>query len=66
MDRKEHSATHDGRFPISNKQQAMSALKLRGHNTTKSQRLSIIRRAAKFVPAMAAAALKADKAAGLV
>lgn len=30
-DRKEHSATGDGRFPIKNKAQAKSAIRLRGH-----------------------------------
>jgi len=65
-DRKEHSATGDGRFPIATKQQAISALKLRGHAKDKSERRAIIRRAAKFVPAMAAKALEADKTAGLI
>lgn len=65
-DRKEHSAVGGGRFPIATKQQAISALKLRGHAHNKSERRAIIRRAAKFVPAMAAKALEADKKAGLV
>lgn len=65
-DRKEHSATGDGRFPIATKQQAISALGLRGHNTTKEERRKIIRRAAKFVPEMARKAWEADKKAGLI
>ena len=65
-DRKEHSATGDGRFPIATKQQAISALKLRGHAKGKDERRSIIRRAAKFVPAMARRAWDDDKKAGLI
>ena len=66
QDRKEHSATGDGRFPIATKQQAISALKLRGHAKDKGERRSIIRRAAKFVPAMAKEAWNKDKEAGLI
>jgi len=65
-DRKEHAVGDNGRFPIATKQQAISALKLRGHAKNKAERRAIIRRAAKFVPAMARAALEKDKAAGLV
>jgi hypothetical protein len=65
-DRQKHSATGDGRFPIATKQQAISALRLRGHAHGKAERRAIIRRASKFVPAMAAECLKKDKAAGLV
>lgn len=63
-DRKEHSATGDGRFPIATRQQAISALKLRGHAKNKAERRAIIRRAAKFVPEQARAALEADKKSG--
>ena len=63
-DRKEHSAVGGGRFPIATRQQAISALKLRGHARNSAERRAIIRKAAKFVPAAAAAALKADKASG--
>jgi hypothetical protein len=65
-DRQKHSAVGGGRFPIATKQQAISAIRLRGHAHGKAERRAIIRRAAKFVPAMAAAALEKDKAAGLV
>ena len=65
-DRREGSATGDGRFPITNRAQATSALKLRGHNTNKAQRRAIIRRAAKFLPAAAKAAWEADKASGAI
>jgi len=65
-DRERHSATGDERFPIKNRSQAGSALKLRGHNTTKAQRRAIIRRAAKFLPAAAKAAWTADKEKGLI
>ncbi len=65
-DRREHSATDDGRFPITNRAQAASALKLRGHNTTKEQRRSIIRRAAKFLPQQAKKAWEEDTAQGLI
>ena len=65
-DREKHSATHDGRFPIKNKSQARSALRLRGHAGSKEARRAIIRRAAKFLPAAAHAAMEADKKAGKV
>jgi hypothetical protein len=65
-DREKGSATGDGRFPITNKAQAMSALRLRGHNTSKAQRQAIIRRAARYVPAAAKAALESDKKAGAI
>ena len=65
-DRKKHSAVGGGRFPIATKQQAISALKLRGHARNKAERRAIIRRAAKFVPAMAKAAWEKDKEAGLI
>lgn len=65
-DRKKHSATGDGRFPIKNKAQARSALRLRGHAKNKAERRAIIRRAAKFLPAAAKAAYEADKKAGKI
>jgi hypothetical protein len=65
-DRKNHSATGDGRFPINSSSEAKSALELRGHATDKSQRRSIIRRAAKYLPAAAKAAWTEDKAKGLI
>jgi hypothetical protein len=65
-DREKGSATGNGRFPITNKAQAMSALHLRGHNTSKAQRRAIIRRAAKYCPGAAKAAMDADKKAGLI
>lgn len=65
-DRKEHSATGDGRFPITNKAQAMSALKLRGHAHGKEERRKIINRAARFVPEAAKKAREADEKAGLI
>lgn len=65
-DRKEHSATGDGRFPIATKAQAISAIRLRGHAHNKAERRSILRRAAKFVPEMARKAWEKDKAAGLI
>jgi hypothetical protein len=65
-DRKKHSATGDGRFPIATKQQAISALRLRGHAKNKAERRAIIRRAAKFVPEMARQALENDRKKGLI
>jgi hypothetical protein len=65
-DRKEHSATGDGRFPIATRAQALSALKLRGHAKSKDERRKIIRRASKFCPEQAKAAWEADKKAGLI
>lgn len=65
-DREKHAVGDDGRFPIATRQQAISALKLRGHAKNKKERLAIIRRAAKFVPGQAKKALEKDRAAGLV
>jgi len=65
-DREKHAALSGGRFPVTNKAQAASALKLRGHTHSKAERRAVIRAAAKFLPAAAAAALKADKAKGLL
>jgi hypothetical protein len=55
-----------GRFPIATRQQAISAIKLRGHAKGKDERRAILRRAAKFVPAMAKAAAEKDRKAGLI
>lgn len=65
-DRKEHSATKDGRFPIKNKSQARSALRLRGHAGSKEARRAVIRRAGKFLPVQARQAMEADKKAGKI
>lgn len=59
-DRKKHATLSGGRFPIKNKAQAMSALKLRGHTKSTAERKKVINRAAKFVPGAAAKARKAD------
>lgn len=50
-----------GRFPIFDMKSAMSALKLRGHANSMQERMNIINRAAKYAPAAAAKARKADK-----
>lgn len=65
-DREEHATLSEGRFPIKNKAQAISALKLRGHAKNKEERRKIIRRAAKFVPEMAKKAWEEDKQKGLI
>lgn len=60
-DRKKHATLSEGRFPIKNKAQALSALKLRGHAKTPEERRKIINRAAKFAPEAARAAREADR-----
>jgi len=65
-DRKKHATLSEGRFPIKNKAQAVSALKLRGHARNKAERRKIISRAARYVPEMAKRALAEDKKKGLV
>jgi hypothetical protein len=65
-DRKESATLSDGRFPVKNKAQAISALKLRGHARNKAERRSIIRRCMKFVPALAKKAWDDDKEKGLI
>jgi hypothetical protein len=63
-DREKHSATGDGRFPIATKQQAISAIRLRGHAKSHAERMAILRRAAKFVPEMARKAMEEDRKGG--
>jgi len=58
--RKAHGVGKEKRFPIFDKKSAESALRLRGHSKTSSERASIITRAATFVPAKAKAAREAD------
>ena len=65
-DRKEHATLSGGRFPVKNKAQAVSALKLRGHAKTKEERRAIIRRCSKYIPEMAKRAWEDDKEAGLI
>lgn len=65
-DRKEHATLSEGRFPIKNRAQALSALKLRGHARNKAERRAIIRRAAKFAPEQAKKAWEEDKQKGLI
>lgn len=50
-----------GKFPIFDKRSARSALRLRGHAKSASQRRSIIARASKYVPAAARKARAADR-----
>jgi hypothetical protein len=65
-DREKHAAVSGGRFPVTNKAQAASALKLRGHTKNKAERRAVIRAAAKYLPEAARKALEADRKAGLL
>ena len=56
-----HGEKKTGRFPIFDRESANSALRLRGHSTTKKQRSNIISRAAKFAPNAAKKARVADR-----
>lgn len=49
------------RFPIFDARSARSALKLRGHGTSAAGRRKIVAKAARYAPAAAAKARKADK-----
>jgi hypothetical protein len=49
-----------GRFPIFDARSARSAIRLRGHAKSGAERRSIVRRAARYAPAAAAKARKAD------
>lgn len=51
---------------IVSKSDAVIALRFRGKNTSRSERLAIIHCAAKFVPLMAKEAMNKDKKAGLI
>jgi len=59
--RDDHATLSDGRFPIFDKKSALAALKLRGHGITDAERKKIINKAAKYAPAAAKKARKADK-----
>jgi len=65
-DRKEHATLSGGRFPVKNKAQAVSALKLRGHAKTKEERAAILRQCMKYIPEMTKRAWDEDKKAGLI
>lgn len=60
-DREKYATLSGGRFPIKNKAQAKSALKLRGHAKNNKERTKIINKAAKFLPEEAAKARKKDR-----
>jgi len=64
--RHKHATLSGDRFPIGSKQDALDALRLRGHTKSKAERRAVIRKAARYAPKAAAAALKADQAKGLV
>lgn len=51
---------------IFTKPDAVLALRFRGKNTTKTERLAIIQHAAKFVPLLAQEAMNKDKKADLI
>ena len=55
-----------GSFPIFDTTSAKSALRLRGHAKSKTDRESILKRASKYVPSAAKAARKRDRAAGKI
>jgi hypothetical protein len=59
--REDHAVLPDGRFPIFDKKSAESAIKLRGHNTSQSEREKIINAAAKYAPEAAKKAREEDK-----
>ena len=60
-DKKGTETKKDDRFPIFDPKSAKSAIRLRGHDTTKTQRIKIINKAAKYAPGAAKKARKADK-----
>ncbi len=55
-----------GKFPIFDRQSALSALRLRGHANTRAERESILRRAARYAPAAARKARMRDRASGKI
>ncbi len=58
---REKTATlSDDRFPIFDKESALAALKLRGHDTTAAERKKIINKAAEYAPEAAKKAREAD------
>lgn len=59
--RKKTATLSDDRFPIGDKKSAESAIKLRGHRTTTSERKKIVNKAAKYAPIEAKKARETDK-----
>lgn len=53
-----------GAFPIADRRSAQAALNLRGHARSRTERLDVIHRAARFLPRKAEDALRRDLAAG--
>lgn len=62
-DRKKYAVGPQGSFPIKNRSQARSALRLRGH-ASPALRRKIIRVAARYLPKAAAKAREEDKKRG--
>lgn len=58
--REKYAVLSGGRFPIWDKESALSAIRLRGRGTTKQERMTILRAAAKYAPAEAKEAMKED------
>lgn len=67
--RKRHgikSGAQKGAFPIFDRKSATSAIRLRGRAKTSAIRESILRRAARYVPAQAKKARAADRKTGKI
>jgi len=64
--RKKKAVLSKGRYPIFDKKSAASAIKLRGHTNSKSERKTIINKAAKYQPTLAKKAREQDKKKGLI
>ena len=64
--REKHATLSGGRFPIGSRQDALDALRLRGHTKSKAERRAVIRKAARYAPKAAAAAREADQKKGLI
>jgi hypothetical protein len=62
--RRKHGVGAKKSFPVFDRKSATSAIKLRGHAKSSSQRKAIINRAAKFAPAAAKRARAADRKRG--
>ena len=59
--REKPATLSDDRFPIFDKESALAALKLRGHDTTAAERKKIINKAAEYAPEAAKKAREEDK-----
>lgn len=64
--RKRNAVLSKGRFPIFDRKSAASAIKLRGHSKSKTERRKVLKAASKYQPKLAREAIERDKKKNLI